>query len=516
MVAADIDALARPSGAPRAARAAAGHQRDRPADAALPAAADRRRADVDEPSRRLAARSDGGQWARALQCPRRWTPSDAIRASAARGRAVPMRVLLVEDDDGDALLVEEELEFSGAPVELHARPHAGRGVRRRPGRLRLRAARPRPARRRGARRARATCARRRPTLAVLVLTGLDDERRGVEAVAAGAQDYLVKGVDERRAARPLAALRGRAPARRADPAAALDRAARGARERPPRARPAARAARDRPGAGARHALPAGPPARAARRRLLRRGRGADGTRPRGDRRRLRPRARTRRRSASACASRGARSCSRGVPPDDLLARLQDVLVRRAPRRRTSSPRSCMVSLGARPRRRDDPAGRPSAAAAARRRPRRAARARPPGPAARRSSTTRRWPRRTTSRSAGTLVAAALHRRPDRRPRRRRRRRGWARRGSPSWSPPRRPAAEDEPDELVRLVVERAEDLNGGPLADDVALCSSSARRDAVSRARRFTVTPVVRAGRRRAAARRGARACSPASSRWTA
>jgi serine phosphatase RsbU (regulator of sigma subunit) len=30
-------------------------------------------------------------------------------------------------------------------------------------------------------------------------------------------------------------------------------------------------------------------------------------------------------------------------------------------------------------------------------------------------------------------------------------------------------AEDRPGELVRLVVERAEDLNGGPLADDVAL-----------------------------------------------
>ena len=37
-------------------------------------------------------------------------------------------------------------------------------------------------------------------------------------------------------------------------------------------------------------------------------------------------------------------------------------------------------------------------------------------------------------------------------------------------------ADAEPDELVRLVVERAEDLNGGPLADDVALVLVARRR----------------------------------------
>ena len=153
-----------------------------------------------------------------------------------------MRVLLVEDDDGDALIVEDELERSGAPVELHARAHARRGARDAASRAST------------ARCSTSTC--RTPTgldglralreaapdLAVLVLTGLDDERRGVEAVAGGRPGLPGQGPDERRRPAPLAPLRGRAPPRRARPAAALDRAARGARERAAGARPAARPA----------------------------------------------------------------------------------------------------------------------------------------------------------------------------------------------------------------------------------------------------------------------------------
>ena len=44
--------------------------------------------------------------------------STHITAPDAAGSVEPIRVLLVEDDDGDALIVEEELELSGAAVEL--------------------------------------------------------------------------------------------------------------------------------------------------------------------------------------------------------------------------------------------------------------------------------------------------------------------------------------------------------------------------------------------------------------
>jgi serine phosphatase RsbU (regulator of sigma subunit) len=104
----------------------------------------------------------------------------------------PMRVLLVEDDDGDALIVAEELIESGAQVTLDRvqtlAEAVGTGLARYDCVL-LDLNLPDAQGLDGLRELRAIA----PGLAVLVLTGLDDERRGIEAVAAGAQDYLVKG-----------------------------------------------------------------------------------------------------------------------------------------------------------------------------------------------------------------------------------------------------------------------------------------------------------------------------------
>ena len=112
--------------------------------------------------------------------------------SSALPGAPPLFVLLVEDDDGDALIVEEELELSGARVELVRARTLGEASG--PGLaaydcVLLDLNLPDAQGLDGLRDLRAQA----PGLAVLVLTGLDDERRGVEAVAAGAQDYLVKG-----------------------------------------------------------------------------------------------------------------------------------------------------------------------------------------------------------------------------------------------------------------------------------------------------------------------------------
>ena len=118
---------------------------------------------------------------------------DAAQARVPAPAAVPgqVQVLLIEDDDGDALLVQEYLVEAGAPVALdrvrsitEAKPllptvacvlldldlpdaHQLQGVH--------------------------WLQENVPQVAVVVLTGLADEHLGAEAVRAGAQDYLIKG-----------------------------------------------------------------------------------------------------------------------------------------------------------------------------------------------------------------------------------------------------------------------------------------------------------------------------------
>ncbi|HWI73196.1 MAG TPA: SpoIIE family protein phosphatase, partial [Baekduia sp.] len=106
--------------------------------------------------------------------------------------ATTLRVLLVEDDDGDAFLFEELLADADLDVAVARERTVAAAVSRLPAdvscvvldlglpdadglaalhRLREKA----------------------PATPLLVLTGLSDAKRGLEAVAAGAQDYLVKG-----------------------------------------------------------------------------------------------------------------------------------------------------------------------------------------------------------------------------------------------------------------------------------------------------------------------------------
>src|ERR1700722_13106237 len=110
------------------------------------------------------------------------------------GAAVPadrMRILLIEDDDGDALLVDELLLDAGAPFAMRrARTLAEAGpMLADVGCVLLDLELPdsRGLSGLGALRELA------PGLAIVVLTGLSDEHLGEEAVRAGAQDYLVKG-----------------------------------------------------------------------------------------------------------------------------------------------------------------------------------------------------------------------------------------------------------------------------------------------------------------------------------
>ena len=117
--------------------------------------------------------------------------SNARSVAAALVAPPTVRALLLEDDDGDAFLVGELLREVNAPVELRraatlaeARRTVGwaqcvlldLGLPDADGLSGLQ-----------------TILQLAPSAAVIVLTGLADESRGAEAVAMGAQDYLVKG-----------------------------------------------------------------------------------------------------------------------------------------------------------------------------------------------------------------------------------------------------------------------------------------------------------------------------------
>jgi serine phosphatase RsbU (regulator of sigma subunit) len=117
---------------------------------------------------------------------------DVSTGSLARTvHAGRIRVLLIEDDDGDALLVDELLLDAGAPFSMsRARSMAeARAVLADELCVLLDLELPDSRGLQGVR----LLQEFRPDLAVVVLTGISDEHLGEQAVAAGAQDYLVKG-----------------------------------------------------------------------------------------------------------------------------------------------------------------------------------------------------------------------------------------------------------------------------------------------------------------------------------
>ena len=103
------------------------------------------------------------------------------------------RILLVEDDPGDALLVEELLADTRLPHELQWKQTLGAALeeveRQSPDCILADLHLPDASGMRAVQALQEAC----PDAGVLVLTGLAESRAGVQAVANGAQDYLVKG-----------------------------------------------------------------------------------------------------------------------------------------------------------------------------------------------------------------------------------------------------------------------------------------------------------------------------------
>jgi len=111
-------------------------------------------------------------------------------AAAATGRD-QAPVLLVEDDDGDALLVQELLREVGAPVVLLRARSLGQAMTMvsQAACVLLDLGLPDSRGLQGLRQ----LLRLEPEAAIVVLTGEANEHLGEQAVRAGAQDYLVKG-----------------------------------------------------------------------------------------------------------------------------------------------------------------------------------------------------------------------------------------------------------------------------------------------------------------------------------
>ena len=102
-----------------------------------------------------------------------------------------LRVLLIEDDDGDALLVQELLSEIGAAIAVQRAKSLSLARKLIPGAacVLLDLELPDSQGLQGLRR----LLQQHPEATVVVLTGMADEHLGEEAVRAGAQDYLVKG-----------------------------------------------------------------------------------------------------------------------------------------------------------------------------------------------------------------------------------------------------------------------------------------------------------------------------------
>jgi serine phosphatase RsbU (regulator of sigma subunit) len=119
------------------------------------------------------------------------TAADVARGVASPGGSGGTPVLLIEDDDGDALLVDEYLRDAAAAITMHRVRSLGEAKPLLPAVqcVLLDLGLPDTTGLDGLR----WLQQHVPRVAVVVLTGLADEHRGEEAVAAGAQDYLVKG-----------------------------------------------------------------------------------------------------------------------------------------------------------------------------------------------------------------------------------------------------------------------------------------------------------------------------------